>query len=371
MSEPKSDGPVLVVNAGSSSIKTALFDRRLTEQMRIEAAGIGAGPDGCVTAGGARRSVVLPDHAAALAEIFAALAAQGMRLEDLGAVAHRVVHGGPNLSRSSRITPEVRQQIAASLPLAPLHNPHNLAAIDAITAALPTLPQCASFDTAFHATIPPEAYRYALPDRQETQDLRRYGFHGISYGSMVQNWQEVTGTPLPQRLLALHLGNGASLCAIRNGKSVATTMGFSPLGGLTMSTRVGEIDAGAVLYLARRMGLDAAEEMMQHQAGLLGLSGVSADMRQVQDAGTEEARFAHAHFCYWIVRQAGSMIAAMGGLDGIAFSGGIGENDRSVRDDVLAKLSWAGNVPNWVIPAAEERYIAEQALSTLKERPQP
>lgn len=372
MSKPKQpDGPVLVVNAGSSSIKTALFGSSLRELLRIEATGIGDDEEGRITCAGESRDMALCDHSAALTEILSAMVAHGVAVGDLSAAAHRVVHGGPDLSRSLRITPQVRGKIAACIPLAPLHNPHNLAAIDAITAAMPDLPQCASFDTAFHATNPPVAYRYALPDTPETAGLRRYGFHGISYGAMVQNWEEVTGAPLPNRLLAMHLGNGASLCAIHKGRSVATTMGFSPLGGLTMGTRVGEIDAGAVLHLARQTGIDAAEDLLQKRAGLLGLSGISADMRRVQAAATPAATFARNHVCYWITRQAGSMISAMGGLDGIAFTGGIGENDTAMRKEVLANLLWTGNVPSWVIPAAEERHIAEQALIALKEAPQP
>ena len=363
------DGPILVVNAGSSSIKTAVFNAVLHEVLRVEATGIGEAQGGCVVGPGGERHGQLPDHVTALTAILGMLDAQGIAVGALRAAAHRVVHGGPNLVRGTRITPEVRNTIAACIPLAPLHNPHNLAAIDAIAKAMPGLPQCASFDTAFHASNPPVAYRYALPQTSETAELRRYGFHGISYRAMVQNWQVATGTTLPRRLLAMHLGNGASLCAILNGQSEATTMGFSPLGGLTMGTRVGEIDAGAVLHLARRMGIDEAEALLQLRSGLLGLSGVGADMRRIQASDSEAAQFARDHFCYWVTRQSGAMIAAMGGLDGIAFTGGIGENDAQMRNEVLANLKWAGNVPSWVIAAAEERHIAEEALTALEETP--
>lgn len=365
------DGPLLIVNAGSSSIKTAVFDPGLKELLRVEATGIGTRGNGHVTAPGVDRPSALPDHAAALSAILETLEAQGVPATALSAAAHRVVHGGPTLTRGVRVTPQVREIIAAYVPLAPLHNPHHLAGIDAIARAVPGMTQCASFDTGFHATNPAVAYRYALPDAPETTGLRRYGFHGLSYGAMVKEWEATTGNPLPRRLLAMHLGNGASLCAILNGKSEATTMGFSPLGGLTMGTRVGEIDPGAVLHLARRMGPDAAEQMLQERSGLLGLSGVSADMRRICADDSAAAQFARDHFRYWITRQSGAMIAAMGGLDAIAFTGGIGENDAEMRNEVLANLAWAGNVPHWVIPAAEERHIAGEALTALEEAPQP
>jgi acetate kinase len=363
-------GMVLVVNAGSSSIKTAVFDADLREVLRIDAQGIGQ--TGQLRIGsGAAQPCALPDHPTAFQAILDRLRQQGIAKGNLAAAGHRVVHGGPDLAATTRITPAVRSGIAEALPLAPLHNPHNLAAIDAITALTPDLPQYAAFDTGFHRTNPEVARRYALPDRAETSALRRYGFHGISYESLVQNFDETTATPLPRRLLALHLGNGASLCAILDGQSVATTMGFSPLSGLTMGTRAGEIDAGAVLHLMRDLGLEKAEHLLHHESGLRGLSGLTADMRQLADTDSDAACFARDHFCYWITRQAGSMIAAMGGIDGIAFTGGIGENDHEVREKVLANLSWAGNIPNWIIPAAEEKHIARQALALLKDPAHP
>lgn len=360
------DGLILVINAGSSSIKCAVFGAHLCEVLRIEATGVGQ-TGRVTTSRGGNLARDLPDHGAALAAIFDALRDEGITADQLAAAAHRVVHGGPDLTRAVCVTTAVRAKIAACLPLAPLHNPHNLAAIDAIADTMPDLPQFASFDTGFHSTNPDVARRYALPSTPDTANLQRFGFHGISYESLVQHFEKTTGAPLPRRLLAMHLGNGASLCAIEDGRSVATTMGFSPLGGLTMGTRVGEIDAGAVLYLVQRVGVQAVHDMMHHDSGLLGLSGVTADMRQLLQTDTKDARFARDHFCYWITRQAGSMMAAMGGLDGIAFTGGIGENDAAVREKVLANLRWAGNVPGWIIPAAEEIHIAQDALALLKE----
>ncbi|NOR32962.1 MAG: acetate kinase [Sulfitobacter sp.] len=356
------DSHILVINAGSSSIKTALFDDHLTEVLRVEATGVGG--TGTVKIGSTTRTADLPDNAAALAAIFDALSQQGIAVTSLRAAAHRVVHGGITLTAPCRITPAIRQAIADCIPLAPLHNPHHLAAIDAVAGLAPYLPQCASFDTAFHATIPDIARRYALPDRADLTDLKRYGFHGTSYAALVRALPQQSGT-LPKRLLACHLGNGASLCAILDGQSVATTMGYSPLSGLTMGTRVGEIDAGAVLRLVRQLGLDETETLLHHQSGLLGLSGISSDMRSLENRDTPKARFAIDHFCYWAARQAGSMIAAMGGLDAVAFTGGIGENSARIRNGILDKLSWMGNFPSYTVAAQEEIQIAREASALL------
>ncbi|WP_324752344.1 acetate kinase [Roseovarius sp. Pro17] len=339
---------ILVLNAGSSTIKVAVFE----DGREVARAGADA----------------VPDHGAALGTVMAALAGQGYGLNRFAAAAHRVVHGGPDLSETARITSDLRAQIVACIPLAPLHNPHHLEVIDRIALAAPDLPQFASFDTAFHASIPEVAVRYALPDVVETQGLRRYGFHGISYAALVEALPQQTGQPLPRRLLAFHLGNGASICAIKDGRSVATTMGYSPNAGLTMGTRSGDMDPAAVLELARRMGVDAAESLLTHASGLLGLSGESFDMRALEASDTPGAHWAIRHFCYWAARHAGSMIAAMGGVDAIAFTGGIGENARDIRNDILLKLAWAGDVPVHIVPAQEEAFIAREA-SNLMEGP--
>jgi acetate kinase len=222
----------------------------------------------------------------------------------------------------------------------------------------PGLPQFASFDTAFHATNPEVARRYAVPDEVVAQGIRRHGFHGISYAAIVRKVKEMQPVSLPKRLLALHLGNGASLCAIREGVSVATTMGYSPLDGLTMGTRSGAIDGNAVLRMAELYGIEGAARILNKESGLLALGG-SNDMRQT-------GAFAREHFIYWTVRHAGSMIAAMGGLDAMAFTGGIGENDAGVRDAIVGGLTWAGKVPVWVIPAEEERQIATEAMTLMQ-----
>lgn len=361
---------ILVLNAGSSSIKTALFDADLQEVLRLEATGIGADQHsgGQIAFGpGTQRQASLPDHGAALELVLETLTAQGLSLDRLRAVGHRVVQGGRDLTRTQSVTPAVRDAIAAAVPLAPLHNPHHLSAIDALTRMVPDLPQIASFDTAFHATNSDLARAYALPDRAETQGLMRYGFHGNSYAAITGGWQDQTGTPLPDRLLAFHLGNGSSICAIRQGKSVATTMGFSPLSGLTMGTRSGDIDAAAVLYLARQLGLDGAEQLLNSQSGLLGLSGLSADMRSLLASTDPRAQFAVDHYCYWAARHAGSLITAMQGLDAIVFTGGIGENAAPIRDKITDHLSWLGPVPSRVVVAEEERHIARETAAFLED----
>ncbi len=363
--DPLSHPSILVMNAGSSSIKTALFDRALSEILRIETTGIGSDNNkGQLNVAGELHSLNLPSHSNALTAIFDSLAQRGVKLNNLDVVSHRVVHGGTQLTQAQKITPEVRAAIAACIPLAPLHNPHHLAAIDAVSTAAPSLTQSASFDTAFHATIPPVAHRFALPDQPKLRGLRRYGFHGTSYASLVHDLPQQSGV-LPPRLLALHLGNGASLCAIKDGKSIATTMGYSPLGGLTMGTRAGEIDAGAVLQLVRDLGIEETDQLLHSQSGLLGLSGLSSDMRTLEQNNSPEAQFAIEHFCYWISRQAGSLSAAMGGIDAIAFTGGIGENAAQIRDAITNSLIWLGDVPTYIVPAQEERFIAHEAQNLI------
>lgn len=377
-------GSILVLNAGSSSIKFALFDAALTEQISGLAAGIGG--QSFLEVAGTREAIPLIDHRAALKAVLSALEHKGMSLTSLQAAAHRVVHGGRKLTQPLRISAEVRSEIAACSPLAPLHNPHNLAAIDTLAELAPELPQYASFDTSFHATNPDVATRYAIPKMQETKGIRRYGFHGLSYASLVDALPGVSGAPLPSRLLAFHLGNGASLCAIRNGASVATTMGYSPLDGLTMGTRSGGIDANAVLRLVEDNGLERTKAILNHESGLLGLSGGKSDMRRLMLDQTADSDFAIEHFCYWSLRHAGSLIAAMEGLDAIAFTGGIGENAVGVRARICRGLEWAGlrmnpdanhshgprlhaessRVAAWVIPAREERQIAQDAQRLIK-----
>ncbi|GHF42072.1 acetate/propionate family kinase [Seohaeicola zhoushanensis] len=375
---------ILVLNAGSSSIKFAVFDGGLDQQLAGMAENIGSASR--LRIGDSVSDCPLIDHRAALEAILKALRSRGISPQDLTAAAHRVVHGGHRLTGPVRITPEVRAEISACSPLAPLHNPHNLAAIDTLAQLAPELPQYASFDTSFHATNPDVATRYAIPRMQETRGIRRYGFHGLSYDSLVRRLPQVSGQSLPSRLLAFHLGNGASICAIHNGRSVATTMGYSPLDGLTMGTRSGGIDANAVLRLVEENGLERTKAILNHESGLLGLSGGKSDMRNLMLDPSADSAFAVEHFCYWTLRHAGSLIAAMEGLDAIAFTGGIGENAIGVRARIVRGLEWLGarlnpdanharaaqlhaatsRVAIWAIPAEEERMIAANALGLME-----
>ncbi len=376
-------GAILVLNTGSSSVKFASFDADLQERISGVAEGIGG--EGRLRIGAEVLDLPLPSHTEALAAVLAHLSHQGSGPEDLSAVAHRVVHGGTRLTAPTRITPDVRAEIAACVPLAPLHNPHALAAIDALTALAPGLPQYASFDTAFHAAAPEVNQRYALPPEAEALGLRRYGFHGLSYAALCRRLPELSGSALPKRLLAFHLGNGASACAILDGQSVATTMGYSPLEGLTMGTRVGTLDANAALRLVEAFGIDATKTMLNSQSGLKGLSGGLSDMRALEATNTPEARFAIAHFTQSAIRHGHSLIGAMGGCDAIAFTGGIGENAHAIRAQIVAGFAWLGarlepehnaaNAPSlgtsdstpqlWIVPAEEERQIAMDAQNLI------
>ena len=379
-------GDILVLNAGSSSIKFAVFGSDLTRKLAGSATEIGGAAQ--LEIDGQTSSASLPDHKTALAAILNALQDHGITTASLAAAAHRVVHGGRNLTKPVRITPEVLAEIVNCSPLAPLHNPHNLAAIEALATVAPNLPQFASFDTSFHATNPKVATRYAIPKLMETRGIRRYGFHGLSYASLVETLPQVSGAKLPSRLLAFHLGNGASLCAIKNGESIATTMGYSPLDGLTMGTRSGGIDANAVLRLVEDYGVQRTKAILNNESGLLGLSGGTSDMRKLMLDHTAESDFAIEHFCYWTIRHAGGLIAAMEGLDAIAFTGGIGENALGVRARILRAFGWLGvamdpdanhrgstrlhattsKIAIWVVPAQEERMIASDALTLMELR---
>ena len=351
--QPKGGGAVLVLNAGSSSLKTELFGEGLESLGQWVVSEIGGaarlkGPEG-------RREVAAADIGAALD-----LVLEGIDLSSLVAAGHRVVHGGAALTGAVQVDAGSLAEIAAAVPLAPLHNPANLAGIRAMAERLPDLPQTASFDTAFHASMPEVAATYALPEAERARGLRRYGFHGLSYAGMVAGWDG----PLPGRLLAFHLGNGASLCAIREGRSVHTSMGYSPLDGLTMGTRTGAIDGMAVLDMAERHGVAEAGRLLNRESGLKGLAGTN-DMATLLARDDAQARFAVEHFCHWAAVHGGAAVVAMGGLDAVAFTGGIGENAGAVRDAILARLALFGDIPAHVIPADEERQIARDCQSVL------
>jgi acetate kinase len=323
------------------------------------------------------------DHHGAIRALIGWLEAQGLAGALAGA-GHRVVHGGGEFMTPVVIDATSIDRLASFEPLAPHHQPHNVAAIRALAAQLPQLPQIACFDTAFHATQPAVATRLGLPRDLEAQGLRRYGFHGLSYEYVVGRLR--AAGKLPARLIVAHLGNGCSMCAIRDGKSIATTMGFSTLDGIAMATRSGAVDPGALIHLLRAGTTpEALEDLLYNRSGLLGISGISADMRTLLASAAPHAREAVAFFCYRIVREAGSLAAALGGCDAIAFTGGIGENAAPIREKIAAGLGWLGleldaraNAANaatistatsrlgaFVVPTDEEQVIARHAARLL------
>ncbi len=349
---------ILVLNAGSSSLKVEMFHPDLTSV--ISGAVTNIGTRGILSLGDDEQDVTTSNHANALDAMLAALNSVGFGLDKLTAAAHRVVHGGTILTAPAKVTPQVIAAIESCIPLAPLHNPNNLAAILALQEAAPELAQYCSFGTAFHATNPDVATRYAIPQTQHDAGIRRYGFHGLSYANMVAD----LGDNIPHRLLALHLGNGASLCAIRDGKSIATSMGYSPLSGLTMGTRSGDIDGAAVLRISAALGEDETDRMLNKNSGLKALAGDN-NMKLLLDRDDKDADFAVEHFCYWAARHAGSAIVAMGGVDAVAFTGGIGENAAPIRDRIMQHLTCFGDVPVHIIQADEEKQIARDAISLI------
>lgn len=349
---------ILVLNAGSSSLKIEVFNLDLVSIVSGAVTNIGTA--GKLTLGSVDRAIKTSSHTDALQAMLRVLVEQGVSLDHLTAAAHRVVHGGTILTQPAEITPQVIAAIESVIPLAPLHNPNNLAAILALEDAAPDLPQYCSFGTAFHATNPEVATRYAIPQTQHDAGIRRYGFHGLSYANMVAEF----GEKLPNRLLAMHLGNGASLCAIKDGISIATSMGYSPLSGLTMGTRSGDIDGAAVLRMSLSLGEDETDRMLNKNSGLRALAGDN-NMKTLLERDDAAATFAVEHFCYWAARHAGSAIVAMGGLDAIAFTGGIGENAPAIRKKITALLSCFGDVPIHVIAADEEKQIARDAISVI------
>ena len=348
------NGIVLVLNAGSSSLKFATYAVSATGPEARHAGqveGIGAVPHfvardaaGAVLAerrwqgGGAPRS-----HAEALAAIIGWLegALAGVPVVALG---HRVVHGGPDFAEPVLITPQLMATLQALVPLAPLHQPHNLAGIAAAAERFPGVPQVACFDTAFHRSQSWEAEAFALPPRFHDQGIRRYGFHGLSYEWIARSLAAEDATLGAARLVVAHLGNGASLCAIAEGRSRASTMGFTTLDGVPMGTRSGGLDPGVVLHMIDALGMTTAEvtRLLYHESGLKGLSGISQDVREIEAAGTERAERALSHFAFRVRREVAAMTAAIGGIDALVFTAGIGENARGVRARICEGLDFLG-----------------------------
>lgn len=400
--------PVLVVNCGSSSLKYELFapdgERSLGRGL-IERIGRPNGGSRLrhERAGGVslERAATVPDHAAAVDLMCATLVdpvAGGVSdLSDLKAVGHRVVHGGTRFTEAVWIDAAVLAEVERCVPLAPLHNPPNLAGIRACQQRLPGVPQVAVFDTAFHQTLPPAAYTYALPQELcRTYGLRRYGFHGSSHRYVSERalaWLAARGVaPADSRLVTCHLGNGCSLAAIRGGRSCETSMGFTPLEGLVMGTRAGDFDPALVGFLSERRGDSPAEldNLFNARSGLLGLSGLSHDVRDLlaaAAAGHRRARLALDVFCDRVRQYIGAYVAVLGGLDALVFTGGIGERSAPVRAQILAGLEFLGlrlepgrnerpgpagviSAPDsragiLVIPTEEERVIAREVVRLL------
>lgn len=343
---------ILVVNCGSSSLKFALFSAHRREPYLFGLAERLGSPAATIRfdVGGKRRCVELDgaDHAAALAALLAELAAHGW-LDHVRGVGHRVVHGGERFTASAVITPDVIAGIDACSALAPLHNPANLIGIRATLECLPGVPQVAVFDTAFHQTMPPEAYLYALPRRFHRElGVRRYGFHGTSHRYVASASVELLGLdPLDHGLVIAHLGNGASATAVLNGASVDTTMGLTPLEGLVMGTRSGDVDFGALCYIARQSGLDLAglDAMANQESGLLGLSELSNDCRTLEAAaaaGHAGARVALDVFVHRLAGSIGRLATALPRLDAVVFTGGIGENSAMIRARTIGRLATLG-----------------------------
>jgi acetate kinase len=365
---------ILVLNAGSSSLKFNLFD----------------GESERVLAGGeVERVATMRD---ALGSVF-----QKIGDAQVDAVGHRVVHGGDLFHESVIVDAKVESQIEELSVLAPLHNPHNLEAIRAVREHLPGVPQAAVFDTAFHRTLPPRAYVYGLPyEYLEKKKIRRYGFHGISHRYVSWRYAQLHGKERADfRMITCHLGNGSSVCAIEKGRSIDTSMGFTPLEGLIMGTRSGDVDAGAILHLVAQEHMDAVTLLgvLNSESGLKGLSGISNDMRDLERAandGNERAKLAIDAFCYRVRKYIGMYLAAMNGADVLIFTGGIGENASGIRARICEGLGNLGitidsaanertsndareigssAIPVWVVPTDEELLIARDTMRCILKIP--
>ncbi|AMV32452.1 putative propionate kinase [Pirellula sp. SH-Sr6A] len=386
---------LLVLNSGSSSLKFSVFQiGDLTLLVRGQIEGLGTAPRFLLRGSddelleesnpidGARF-----DHSQAMGLIIERLREQlvGVRIVGVG---HRVVHGGVKYATPIRVNESVLEELGRLIPLAPLHQPYSLAAIRSLSVTAPELPQVACFDTAFHRTQPPVAQWFGLPRSFTEQGLLRYGFHGISYEYIASVLPAMDPRAASGRTIVAHLGNGASLCALSAGKSIATTMSFTPVDGLVMGTRVGSLDPGVLLYLMASHGMDAAslEKLIYHDSGLLGVSGLSSDMRTLLASTDSHATEAIDLFVYRLGRELGSLAAALGGLDALVFTGGIGANAAVIRSRVCHDAAWLGlsldeesnqkgyrqlhdhrsEVTIWSIATNEELMIAQQTQRVLR-----
>lgn len=389
---------ILVLNAGSSSIKFQLFavagDDRLDRLLKGQFDGIGVrprlvakGPHGEALTDESWDANAVPDVPSALDKVIAFLVGQlGGQLPV--AIGHRVVHGGIDYSHPTLVTDEVLARLEPLVPLAPLHQPNNLAPIRVIRERRPNLPQVACFDTAFHRTHPEVADRFAIPEALYAEGVRRYGFHGLSYEYIAQKLPEVAPRLASGKVLVAHLGSGASMCALAAGRSIESTMGFTALDGLPMGTRPGQLDAGVVLHLLQQKGMSAKEieRLLYSECGLKGLSGISNDVRVLLESADPRAKLALDYFIYRIAALAGALAAALEGIDGLVFTAGIGENAPAIREAVVRRLGWLGaeidsarnagggplistdqsRIACYVIPTDEELMIARHTLTVLE-----
>jgi acetate kinase len=392
---------ILVVNAGSSSLKFQVFATGGGDELdclvKGQMDGIGSRPR--LRAEGPDKAVLIdqtftPEK---VSDLPAATQETGDWLRrsqnvNLVAVGHRVVHGGPEFSRPVRVTADVVSQLDRYVSLAPLHQPNNLAPIRTLLSRRPELPQVACFDTAFHRDHPKLADYYALPERFYYEGVRRYGFHGLSYEYIAQRLADVAPNISKGRVIVAHLGSGASMCALANGRSIESTLGFTALDGLAMGTRPGQLDPGVVLYLIAEKGMTpaAVQDLFYKESGLKGLSGISNDVRELQESADPKAAFALDYFIYRVGLFSGMLAAALGGLDGFVFTAGIGENSATMRARIAEKLGWLGvtldadantarkplisrkdsRVALYVIPTNEELMIARHTLALISGRAQ-
>lgn len=396
---------ILVLNCGSSSIKYKLFEmenKEVLAQGGIEKIGLPGSFLKLTLPNGEKKILEkdIPEHTVGVDFIFQTLtnAEYGAikSLDELDAVGHRMVHGGERFSQSVILNQEVLDAFTACNDLAPLHNPANLKGVNAVSALLPNIPQVGVFDTAFHQTMPAHAYMYAIPyELYENYGVRRYGFHGTSHRYVSQRVCEYLGIPVEgSRIITCHVGNGGSISAVKDGKCIDTTMGLTPLEGLMMGTRSGDIDGGAVTFIMEKEGLNATgiSDLLNKKSGVLGVSGVSSDMREVTAAandGNERARLALDIYFYRIKKYIGAYAAAMGGVDVILFTGGVGENQADCRESACSGLEYMGvkldyainnstrgeekiistadsKVKVVVIPTDEEMMIASDTMNLLK-----
>jgi acetate kinase len=388
---------IVVLNAGSSSLKFAIYringdDLVLAARGQVE--GLGASPhftakdrkgavlaDADLDSEGAR-----PGHREAFAHVARWVREQFGDALSPAAIGHRVVHGGLEFAGPALVDDEVLEKLDRLVPLVPLHQPHNLAAIRAVRSLRPDLPQVACFDTAFHRGRAPVTERFGLPAELYDRGVRRWGFHGLSYASVIDQLHEIAPDIAAGRVIVAHLGSGASMCAIRDGRSVDTTMSFSTLDGLPMGTRCGSLDPGVVLFLLKSRTCQQVEAMLYNESGLLGISGISNDVRELLASKSPRAAEAIEYFVYRAVREIGSLAAATGGIDALVFTAGIGENSPVIRQRICRGLAWlgvalehsanergrgcispAGRSPStWVIPTEEERVIAADTWAVVR-----